>query len=491
MSQRMLIESDPFETRVAVLDDGSLVETLVERHRSRGLVGNLYLGRVTRVLAGMQAAFVDVGLERDAFLYVDDAQPSVSRVVAESENGDRRPEAKPIQELVTEGQELLVQVAKDAMPKKGARVTTQVALPARFLVLLPGAEKVAVSRRIEDPRERERLATLISELHPPGGLIVRTAAESRSADEFTEDLLYLSRQWAKIEGRLVEASAPSLVHQDLEPALRMVRDLVDESFEKILVQDSETYDSLVGFLELVQPALAERVRLYKGEEQLFDSFGLEQQFDAALRSKVWLKSGGYLVINPTEALVAIDINTGRFTGGTDLEDTVFRTNLEAAREVVRQIRLRDLGGIIVVDFIDMEETAHGEAVLEELQSELAKDRARSKVLSLSDFGLVEITRKRSHTNLRGILTEPCPDCQGSGRVKSTTTLALAVRREILRERDRLAKREVLVTVHPTVAEALRGEERDVLALVEQEIGRGVQVRADDTLHREEFEVQAV
>jgi ribonuclease G len=315
-----------------------------------------------------------------------------------------------------------------------------VALPARFLVLLPGADKIAVSRRIEKPEERERLASLLSELHPAGGLIVRTAAESRPADEFTEDLQYLSRQWSKIEARLAEVEAPNLVHQDLEPALRMVRDLVVDSFEEILVQDSETYNAVVEFLELVQPGLAERVRLYKGDEPLFDSFDLEQQFDAALRSKVWLKSGGYLVINPTEALVAIDINTGRFT---------------------------------------------------ELQGELAKDRARSRVLNLSDFGLVEITRKRSHTNLRGILTEPCPDCQGSGRVKSATTLALAVRREILRQRDSFSKRDVLVTAHPSVAEALRGEERDVLALVEQEIGKGVQVRGDDALHREQFEVQAV
>jgi len=492
MQHRMLIESDPYETRVAVLEDERLTEIFVERTERRGRVGNIYKGRVTRVLSGMQAAFVDIGLERDAFLYVDDAMPvSAESVEAEGEETPRSRESRPIQELVNQGDQLLVQVVRDPLPQKGARITTQVALPARFLVLLPDTGRCAISRKIEIETERERLRELVDSLDERHGLIVRTAGEGRGRAEFEEDHRYLLETWGDIESRAREAQAPSLIHQDLDPALRVVRDLVDESFGEIYIQGSETFRRVATFLDRVQPALADRVREWRGEEALFDQHGLESQIDAALRSKVWLRSGGYLVIHPTEALVAIDINTGRFVGGVDLEETVFKTNLEAAREVVRQIRLRDLGGIIVVDFIDMETIENQQAIFDALQVELAKDRKRSKVLNLSDFGLVEITRKRARANLERVLTVACPDCSGRGRIKSALTICLDVRREILREQHRFANRDVVIEAHPSVERALRNEDHGVLAELEQLLGRKISVRGNEVMQREKFEVLAV
>lgn len=492
MQHRMLIESDPYETRVAVLEDERLVEVFVERHRSRAAVGNIYKGRVTRVLAGMQAAFVDIGLERDAFLYVRDAQPAVPRAEEGDTDGPDGVAAQvAIQDVVSEGEELLVQAVKDPLPRKGARVTTQIALPARFLVLLPGVATLAVSRRIDDADERQRLLEAVGGLDEGHGLIVRTAGEGRRVEEFVEDYRYLVELWNEIEERSRAESSPSLLHADLEPALRVVRDLIDESYRDVTVQGGETFREVATFLDRVQPALADRVREFPDDEPLFESFGIELQIDAALRSKVWLKSGGYLVINPTEALVAIDVNTGRFVGGANLEETVFKTNLEAVRELVRQIRLRDLGGIIVVDFIDMELAENRQALLEALQSEFAKDRSRSRVLSLSDFGLVEITRKRARANLRGVLTEPCPDCRGQGRVKSVSTVCLAIRREVIRDSARLAGRDPVLVVHPAIEEALGSSEQDILADIERTLGKKVALRVDPSLHREQFEVLTV
>ena len=335
------------------------------------------------------------------------------------------------------------------------------------------------------------MSELVGELEPDQGLIVRTAGDGRSREEFAGDLRYLRELWAEVEERAALAPPPALVHTDLDPALRVVRDIVDESFREIVVQGGETFRRVATFFERVQPALAERVRQSSGEDSLFERHGVEKGIEAALRSKVWLKSGGYLVINPTEALVAIDVNTGRFTGGSDLEETVFKTNLEAVRELARQIRLRDLGGIIVVDFIDMELPEHGQAVLEELQAELARDRSRSRVLALSDFGLVEITRKRSRANLRGVMTEPCPECRGQGRVRSSTTVCLALRREVLRHQKRFRDAEPLLLVHPAVEEALASTEREILADIEHSLGKKAAVRSDTSLHREQFEVLTV
>jgi ribonuclease G len=504
MTSKMLIESDPHQTRIAILEDDRLTEIFVERHRHRGLVGNVYKGRVTRVLPGMQAAFVDVGLERDAFLYVSDVASDVE-AMEELEIEEPRPHEEPppqsvhhgpapsIDELLKPGQEIIVQVVKDPLPNKGARISTHVTLPGRYLVLLPTVRHFGVSRRIEDETERERLLALISHLSGGnGGLIVRTVGEGKGPEEFESDLAYLSRLWEKIRHRAARVSAPTLLHQDLDLALRVVRDLLRPDFAVLWVDGEETYERIVEFIDQVQPSLVAKVKLFRQGATLFEQFGIEEQIEAALKSKVWLKSGGYIVINPTEALVAIDVNTGRFVGQSNLEDTVLQTNLEAVQEIVRQIRLRDLGGIIVIDLIDMIELAHREQVFAALDSELRKDRAKTKMLAISEFGLVEITRKRSRANLERLLTQPCPYCTGRGRIKSVATICLNLRKELLHLRGRFGQQpELLLRVHPEVARALQQEERAILDELERSLGVRILLQSDPELHHERFDVVEV
>ncbi|MES1210937.1 MAG: Rne/Rng family ribonuclease, partial [Acidobacteriota bacterium] len=330
-----------------------------------------------------------------------------------------------------------------------ARISTHVTLPGRYLVLLPTVKHFGVSRRIEDDAERERLLGVIGELPlSSGGLIVRTVGENKGLDQFESDLTYLSRLWEKIRQRATKVSAPTLLHQDLDLALRVVRDLLRSDYTVLWVDGEETYERIVEFLDQVQPGLVGKVKLFRQEATLFEQFGIEEQIEAALKTKVWLKSGGYIVINPTEALVAIDVNTGRFVGQSNLEDTVLQTNLEAVQEIVRQIRLRDLGGIIVIDLIDMIEQEHREQVFTALEGELRKDRAKTKVLNISEFGLVEVTRKRSRANLERLLTQPCPYCSGRGRIKSVATICLNLRKELLHLRGQLGQAEVLLRVNP-------------------------------------------
>jgi ribonuclease G len=504
MSLKMLIESDPHQTRIAVLEDDRLTEIFVERHRHRGLVGNIYKGRVTRVLPGMQAAFVDVGLERDAFLYVSDVASDVESLEDlelddgrsdEIGNGhNHHPQVSPsIDDLLKAGQEIIVQVVKDPLPNKGARISTHVTLPGRYLVLLPTVRHFGVSRRIEDEAERERLIALLQQLPMAGGgLIVRTAGEEKGREEFESDLLYLSRLWDKVRQRAGKVSAPTLLHQDLDLALRVVRDLLRQEFAVLWVDGEETYERIVEFLDQVQPGLVAKVKLFRQQKAtLFEQFGIEEQIEAALKSKVWLKSGGYIVINPTEALVAIDVNTGRFVGQTNLEDTVLQTNLEAVQEIVRQIRLRDLGGIIVIDLIDMVEAAHREEVFASLESEIKKDRAKTKLLNISEFGLVEVTRKRSRANLERLLTQACPYCSGRGRIKSIATICLNLRKELLHLRGRIANSELLLRVHPEIARALQQEERAILDELERSLGVHILIQSDPELHHERFDVVEV
>ncbi len=495
---RMLVEDDPHETAIAVLEDERLTEIYVERHRYRGIVGNLYKGRVTRVLPGMQAAFVDIGLDRDAFLYVSDVTDEVGGNgseetgldLDETHSGDFLTQPPSIDDLLKVGQELLVQVVKAPLANKGARITTQVTLPGRYLVLLPTVRHFGVSRRIEDDAERSRLLALLEELAPAsGGLIVRTVGEGKGLSELEPDLVYLARLWEQVRSRAQKVSAPTLVHRDLDLALRVVRDVFNHDFSTLLVDSEDTYARIVEFLDQVQPGLVGRVKLYNGGDSLFDHYGVPAQIDAALKSKVWLRSGGYLVINQTEALVAVDVNTGRYTGERNLEDTVLKTNLEAAVEVVRQIRLRDLGGIIVVDFIDMAREEHRQQVFDVLAAELHRDRARTKVLNISEFGLVEITRKRSRTNLERLLTQPCPQCSGTGRIKSLSTICLDLRRQALRLKPSLMGRDLLVRVNPEVARALQQEERAVLDELERSLGISLVIQSDSDLHPERFELQ--
>lgn len=502
MAHKMLVESDPHETRIAVLEEDRLTEVFLERRLHRGVVGNVYKGRVSRVLPGMQAAFVDIGLERDAFLYVADVvDPGRADEDAElvGANGDGSGEedgaaeetwSEPsIDSLLRVGQELLVQVTKDPLPNKGARVTTQVTLPGRFLVLLPTVSHIGVSRRIEDETERQRLRELLEGLpRSAGGIIVRTAGEGKSGEEFRADIAYLEQLWQGVRRRAESAAAPSLVHQDLDLALRVVRDLFSSEFTVLWVDGETTYTRIVEFLDQVQPALVARVRLDREERGLFERFGIERELEAALKPKVWLKSGGYLVINPTEALVAIDVNTGRYVGTRSLEETALATNLEAVEEVVRQIRLRDLGGIIVLDLIDMTDRAHREQVFAALETELRKDRAKYKVLSISEFGLVEITRKRSRANLERLLTQTCPHCEGSGRIQSVATICLSLRRAVLKMAGAVSSKQLLLRVHPDVARALQREERAILEELERELGFAVIVQGDVKLHPSSFDI---
>jgi len=511
LSHKILVEDDPHQTRVAVLEDDRLTEVFIERRRHRGLVGNVYKGRVTRVLPGMQAAFVDVGLERDAFLYVSDVDARLERGLDGDADGDLSadlsadvggmlggpsPDPEPvaldsrsIDELLQEGQEIIVQVVKDPLPNKGARITTHITLPGRYLVLLPGVCHFGISRRIEDPEERDRLAELMRQIAPADtGLILRTVGEGRGREDFEADLAYLTGLWRRLVHRAERASAPTVLHRDLDVALRTVRDLLGPQISIVWVDGEETYERIVDFLDDVQPGLVRKVKLFEQEAGLFERFGIEEEIESALKSKVWLKSGGYIVIHPTEALVAIDVNTGRYVGERDLEHTVLQTNLEAVREIVRQIRLRDLGGILVIDLIDMVEMEHRQQVFEVLESELKKDRARTKMLSISEFGLVEITRKRSRANLERLLTQPCPYCEGRGRIQSLSTICLKLRRELLRIQRPLADGEVLLRVHPEVAQALQREEREILDELERTLSAQVLLQSDASLHHERFDI---
>jgi ribonuclease G len=410
----------------------------------------------------------------------------------DAEHVEARQALRPIDELLRQGQELIVQVVKDPLPNKGARISTHVTLPGRYLVLLPTVTHFGVSRRIEDEEERDRLNALIEDLGGEGrGLIVRTVGEGKGREEFIADRDYLTNLWERIRARAATASAPAAIHLEQDLAVRTVRDLFSQEFSVLWVDGEETYERVAEFLDEVQPALVTRVKLYRGDAPLFERFGIEGQIEAALRSKVWLKSGGYIVINQTEALVAIDVNTGRFVGKTNLEQTVLKTNLEAVQEIVRQIRLRDLGGIIVLDLIDMTEEEHRDEVFAALEEELRKDRSRTKVLSISEFGLVEITRKRSRTNLERLLTQPCPYCQGSGRIKALETICLNLRREVLRHAEIAAEGEVLLRVHPEVARALQQEERAVLQELERSLGVEIVIQSDPSLHHERFDVVGI
>lgn len=503
MTKKMLVESNPHQARVAVLEDERLTELFVERVRERGLVGNVYKGRVTRVLPGMQAAFVNIGLERDAFLYVSDVgdpeaaedlelDTGISPALGDELGGAAvvKPAVvqPPIQDLLRPGEELVVQVTKDPLPNKGARITAHVTLPGRYLVLLPDVHHLGISRRIEEDEERQRLMALLRELDSPaGGMIVRTVGEGRDNEAFATDLVYLTDLWQRIRERGAKARAPTLIHRELDLALRTVRDLFSEEFELLWVDGQETYERIVEFLDHVQPALVGRVKLYNREETLFQTYRIDQEMEATLRAKVWLKSGGYLVVHPTEALVAIDVNTGRFTGSQDLEDTVVKTNLEAIQEVVRQIRLRDLGGIIVLDLIDMAEEENRQRVFSALEKELEKDRTKNRVLSISEFGLVELTRKRTRPSLQRMLTQPCPYCQGRGRIRSLATICLALRRDAL-ERRLTPGSELLVRVHPEVAQALQRDERPILDELRQRLGVEILVQSDPELHHEQYDL---
>ncbi len=491
MTSILFLSVNPFETRVALREKSRLVSYRAERHRSSSVVGNLYKGRVTRVLPGMQAAFVDVGLSRDGFLYVREAGgilddfTDIFRV--DEDPGPSEVVDTDIGDLLRQGQEILVQVVKDPIGTKGARLTTHITLPGRFLVYMPTVDQLGVSRRITDDDERARLKTIIEEFGG-GGWIVRTAGEGQGGVELESDRRYLVQRWDQIQASADRTHAPYLVHHELSPVLRAVRDTFTSAVQEAWVDDEEAFEEVLEFLETSDPTLVPRLKLYRKSTDLMSAFGLDRELEKALRPKVWLKSGGYLVVNQTEALVAIDVNTGKYVGTKSLEETVFTLNLEAVGEIVRQLRLRDLGGIVVIDFIDMEESAHRLEVYQALETELEADSARTQLLPMSDIGLIQLTRKRTRPSLDRTLSRECPYCHGSGRIKALATICLEIRRELLAALAAELGEQVSLVVHPEVSHYLQGPFRELLRELEEVHGVQVILRENPVLHQEQFEI---
>jgi ribonuclease G len=563
----MIISSTSHETRVAILEDDQVVEVFIEREQSRGVVGNVYKGRVSKVLPGMQSAFVDLDLERDAFLYVsdvispteesledddDDDPPRAGAVGAASEgaaaeavaadgdraetdpageaapagvptaseptveaNGTARAAAAPererrgrdrertlptarIEDLLKEGQEVVVQVVKEPLGTKGARITSHLSLPGRFMVYMPTVDHVGISRKIEARDERRRLRSIVQRFREqsglPGGVIIRTAAAGRSEEDIVADLSYFQQVWNEVQRKRETERTPAVLFREESLVTKLLRDLLTDQFQAIRIDDETEYRRVVAFVQRIMPAMVSRVKNFTKEYPIFDEYGVQSEIDKALRSKVWLKSGGYIVINQTEALVAIDVNTGRYVGKKSagrLEDTIVKTNLEAAKEIVRQVRLRDLGGIIVLDFIDMEEKKNRQKVAQAVEQELRKDRAPSKAVQVSDFGLIIITRKRVKSSLERQLTEPCPYCSGTGTIKASATICYDILNEVRKVSSELDGYSLVLRVNPEIARALKDEGRGVFRELEAAVGRPVTVRTDEQLHHEQFDLMAI
>ena len=485
MSQELLVNITPQETRVAVLDNGSAQEIHIERMRSRGLVGNIYLGEVSRVLPGMQAAFIDVGLQRTAFLHASDISAGQAVI-----DGAPREQA-PIQQLVREQQRLMVQVLKDPIGSKGARLTTQIAIPSRYLVLLVDHPGVGVSARIESAAERERLRAIGQSLTGASGAhgcILRTAAEGAAPAALERDWRFLERLWMAVRERAAEAGPATRLHEDLPLMLRVLRDLVGDDVERVRVDSREWHERMIAFSEAFLPDARARLEHYPGERPIFDLYGVEDEIQRALQRRVALKSGGYLIIDQTEALTTIDVNTGGYVGHRTLEETIFKTNLEAAQAIVRQLRLRNLGGIVIVDFIDMDDAEHRRQVLRALDKSLERDHARTQISDISALGLVEITRKRTRDSLQHQLCETCPTCGGRGHLKSAETLIHEITREILREARQFESTRLLVLAAQEVVDRALEEERDSFAELEAFVGKPIEFQAEPLYNPEQFDV---
>ena len=508
MTKEMIVSSNGHETMVAILEDDLVAEIFVERERQRGVVGNVYKGRVSKVLPGMQSSFIDIGLERDGFLYVAEVIDTLEEF-DKLESGDdedksgaaRREEVRQqakIEDLLKEGQEILVQVVKEPLGTKGARLTSHVTMPGRFLVFMPTVDHIGVSRKIESRDERSRLRGIVREFREAhgftGGVIVRTAAAGRPKEDIVSDLDAFHAIWTGIRQKMESSRAPAVVYQEQSLVSKLLRDLLTEDFQAIKIDNAVEYQRVLDLVQRILPTLAPRVKHYSKPFPIFDEYGVQAEIDKALKSKVWLKSGGSIVINQTEALVAIDVNTGRYVGKKSsgrLEDTIVKTNLEAVKEIVRQVRLRDLGGIIVLDFIDMEEKKNRQKVLQAVEQELKKDRSPSKALQVSDFGLVIITRKRVKQSLERVMTEPCPYCSGTGTIKSTSTICYEILSEVKKIGPDLNGHRLLLRVNPDIARALKEEEAAVLRDLRSSLGKDVTIKPDLQLHHEQFDVMAV
>lgn len=473
VSTEIILNVEGLETRAAILEDGRLVEIHHERTVSQRFAGNIYLGRVANVLPGMQAAFVNIGLDRNAFLYIDDVSPAQAghHVDGETERSAGSVNRKSISKLLTPGQELLVQVAKEPIGTKGARVTTNITLPGRYLVLMPTADYVGVSRRIESEDERSRLRELANGLSRDGmGVIVRTVAEGRSVDDLQQDLDFLRGVWDKIRSKSRKANPPSLLHREYDLVYRVARDYLDEKVDRLTIDDAEEYRRTLDFVASVMPSFREKVHHYGGKDPILEDHGVEPELARALKRKVWLDCGGYIVVDSTEALVSIDVNTGKFTGSTSLAETVFRTNMDAAVEIARQLRLRNIGGIVVIDFIDMDRQEDRNRVLARLKEELSKDRTKSNVIGFTGLGLVEMTRKKVRQSLDDFMTKTCPYCEGKGKVPSEVTTAIAAERDIAAAARTYRGRPLLVEANPAIAALLIGSGGQNLERLERDLG---------------------
>jgi ribonuclease G len=487
MTVEILINATPRETRAAVLENGVLQEIYVERASRRGLVSNLYKGRVSRVLPGMQAAFVDIGLERTAFLHAAD----IAFMRSPDETMVSLPAVDDIRRLVNQGDEILVQVIKDPIGTKGARLTTFVALPSRYLVYMPRGDGVGVSTRIEDEAERTRLKNVITEnMRSPeaGGYIVRTAAAGVSAEGLAEDMAYLDKLWDHVRQTSLRTKPGEIVHEDLPLTLRMLRDELARGVSRVLVDSATEQKRMVEFARAFIPNTTTEFELYNGPRPIFDLHGIEEEITKALDRKVQLKSGGHLVIDQTESMTTIDVNTGAYVGSRTLEETIFRTNLEAAVAIARHLRLRNLGGIIIIDFIDMQDEAHRRQVLAALERALAGDRAQTHIVSLSPLGLVEMTRKRTRESLEHLLCRPCPSCDGRGFVKTPETVCHEIFREIVRQSRQFASKELLILAHRDVVDRLLDEESGALAELEPQVGRPIRLQAEALYGVDQYDV---
>ena len=488
----ILVNVTPRETRVALVENGVLQEVYIERAQRRGLVGNIYRGKVSRVLPGMQAAFIEVGLERTAFLHASD-------IAKTAYGGEEVQEPRPsdIRDLLHEGKELLVQVLKDPLGSKGARLTTHISIPSRYLVYMPDGNGVALSTRIEDEAERARLKHIVetslehqerpAEM-PQGGYIVRTAAEGAPLDALRADMMFLNKLWESVRTQAVGAKAGKLVHGDLPLPVRILRDLLDSGVEQVRVDSRMTWDQMRDFTEMFIPDMTDRIEHYTGDRPIFDFYNVEDEIRRSLERKVTLKSGGYLIIDQTEAMTTIDINTGAFVGHRNLEETILKTNLEAAQSIARQLRLRNLGGIIIIDFIDMTDAEHKRMVLAALEKALEKDHAKTHVTEVSELGLVEMTRKRTRESLEHVLCRPCPMCSGRGSVRTAETVCYDIFREVMRETRQFKVQELLVLASQEVVDMLLDEESTSLAELEEHIGIPIRLQAETLYTPEQFDV---
>ena len=494
--KEFVINVEPLETRIALIEDKRLTELLIDRHESRSVVGNVYKGRVDSIVPGIQAAFIDIGFEKNGFLYVSDIAGAegtgdfvFEEGTAKPKDRSRRGKPPAIESLLKKNQHIMVQVSKDTLGTKGVRLTNYATLPGRYIVLMPTVKHLGISRKIGSERERERLRKTLQSIRPTGvGMILRTAGEGKKKADFQDDIKYLSKVWTDVKEKMEKMKGPCLLHEDLSSILRIVRDMFTKDVEKLTIDSEQEHKRIMEFLDTFAPNLKKRVKFYSGKRPIFDKFNLEKEIEKALHRRVFLKSGGHICIDQTEALVAIDVNTGRFTGSKHLEDTVLKTNLDAAEEIARQVRLRDLGGIIVIDFIDMQYEKNRKELIRKLQECLKTDRAKTTISEISELGMIEMTRKRVKHNLVKALSQPCPYCEGSGMVRSVTTMTFDTIRKLHALFCKSKEKRIILQLHPDVARRLRTENKDLLDDAAKGFDREISIESVSDYHIHDIKV---